>query len=520
MNRINNILLDNPNETMDEKSIRRSIYYNSKKNILLNINNFNDYIYDIIENDIDDLIFLIDDDILKQNTENKITPLKSCILFNSKLCFKKILKITDRKEYLELSKLSVFLERIDILYLLINNLTIEEKYELIYFGVDKNIVFILKLLKNMLNKNLLYHAIDKYNNNDVEDALIYILNNINNEVDKTIFLRLNNCKNNKILGIVTNKFNKLIDNNIINQLYGTKIYEFIKIFSSKIINLKKIEKNYIDYVNQYEQERDNILLNLLIENKTKSIEYGINNNIFNKKNIVDVILKNNLSKYSKLYDITCIDCIKYDSVNCLIKIFDINLIEDIYLNLCKYNSKRCLDFIQKMDINIKNRNNLIYFGLKYASYDFFFKILEHGYKIENKNLKLLLKENCIDNDRKIDIFKKKIKDYNLIEVCESNNMNDINKTKLIKKLLIYINNKSITNNNGMTYSHILCKRGEGLECFKNKIDYYSKEDKNGKIPIEYLSETIKKTNELNRLKYLVKKYDKLKLPIVIVDEYK
>lgn len=500
------IIVDNPVIFNSKEDIKRALFYKSKKICLASIENFDDYIDDIIENDVHDLLFLVSEDVLNKKTKG-ISPIMSSILFNSKNCFNELMRTTEDKNLLKLAKLCSLFERDYMLkYIVRHHLSDNEITDLIRFSIEKNLVNSLKMIDYNFTKKDIEYAVDAYNkNNRIRDVMYHILET-SNSIDVDIFNMLKNSDDLKILSLLTTRFNHLVNDKLLNSIKNTKMSEFLKVFSN---DLEKSLKN-TNITCDFEKHRDELILNLLIENNEFIIKDGIDNNVFSLEDIKNVVLKSDLSKYANRFNITHYDCPRFDSANCLEKNFKNDNTDKLLKLIAKNNSFRCLRVLYEKRVDIKN---ILFMSLKYSSYDFFIRVLEYGLRSNENCLKLLLEDNCFEAAKKLNLFKNLIKDADLLTVCKNRLIDDSERSVMVSKIIDVTGNKKIRDENKRTYAHLLCMLGS--EYFTDSIDFYSKEDIFGKIPIEYLRESIKSTKDTDKLKKLVKLYDKLNLHIVI-----
>lgn len=488
-----------------KKQINNEIFYRNEKNCLFLIEKPENYLSKLIEYDMLNIIKTINENkLFKKNSG--INPLSYCIIFNKLDCFiyfynKQKIKLDD----LKLLKLCLILDRPlifeYIIESIIDNITNKNINELILLCIKEYNLNCLKLFdKKLLKKNHLYLSLINFKNNDnynKKKELIYYLLDLDLKLDKLLFKYLENINDNEIIIKFIIKYEYLIDENIIKSCKKKELYEIIKLYDVGHISLswKKFrDKNKKD---------NNYLINFFKNDEPYYIKNKLNENI----NLILIF--------------------KYDSVRCFFYLIKNNLLKienkiKIFNLLLKYDSLRCLRvFLKFTEIKEINLRKILIEG----SFEFLKLLIELNLiKLDISyfnSLEVIIKESERDVIKKIKIFKNQIKEVNkntnkcLLWICNRELKKD-KKNEIIDYILKLDSNKNIDDNDGNTYEHLLMKSGSD---YLEKLEFYSKENKNGKIPIELLVDKIKKEKNLENLKKLIEIYEKLKKPFILREKF-
>lgn len=482
--------------------IIKSFYYGSEKILINFIEDFNIYSTNIIENDLENLIMFLNIDSKKKLRSLLI----KCIQFNSIKCFKILLKENINKISINtinnLSKLCCFLERDIFLTEIKNNTTfsLESITELILYCVNNGLINqIKKFNKKLINKKVLEKGINKYITINYDDenyinyrnTIVYLLE-ILDEINPIVYLKLINCTDDYLLNSLVLKHHNCLSEEIILKTKGYKIYDYIKVFS--------IKYSYdTSNIFNFDNEKDKLILDLLIEEKFTVLKVGIDDNIFNLEDIKKIVLKNDLVQYCTTFNIQDIDCLEYDSFLCFNKSFNKKNLEVISKLIIKYNSIKCFSRVKDYT-EIINLTDFYYNSLISSSFDFFKYVYDHFNKpLFGKNL---LEEVEINDWYEKTKLLGLLENLNIINILNNNKLSIEYKENIILK--IQDKYLFIIDSNKNTFSHICCK--EGITTL-NKINNYYNENNEGFIPIELLRRKIEETKKFNRLKKLIKIYD-------------
>jgi len=470
--------------------IFKSFYYKSVKILLNYVEDFEQYSFNIIENDIPDLL-----DMLNLDTEKKIRSLLiKSVLFQSLQCFRELLKtdILSKGTILTLAKFCCFFNQTNFLYEIKNRFKLEKKeiQELIYYCYE-NCVYeqVKKFNTKLLDQKCLDIVLDNFlkDKPDSRVGLIYTIENIDdiNKIDNNIFYKLKNCEDDLILNTVTIKFNKKINDELGDDLFGSKIFDYIKLFTDKYPFIQNDIKDY-------NKEKKQLILKLLVEKKLEILNIGMKDKVFTIEDIKECILEQDLCDYVKLIQITSLDCLKYDSILCLRELLKKEELEKVAQLVIQHNAERCFEYIKDYteEINLKD---FYVKCLKDTNIKLFRRVYDHFNK-PNYKKELLTEINVEDQLEKIKLTRPEIDIFKFIK-----NSSITIKTKL--ELLNNIEkNKINADKDGNSLEHICCLYG--ISSY-DKLSFYYKENNQGLIPIELLNRKINKVKNFNELKELV-----------------